>query len=106
MTLQAIIGKSLFWGLVAGATCFVVIFILSFFYGGNLGPFGGILGGIFYSPGAFVMGTSLAGLCQIRRVNTLPTWGVVGYGFFLALVLLLSLGFLLFPSSVARLIFG
>ena len=106
VTLQEMIGKSLFWGLVAGATCFVAIFISSFYYGGNLGPFGGILGGIFYSPVAFVMGAFLAGLCQIRRVKTLPARSVVGYGLFLALLLSFAPVFLLFPSSVARLIFG
>ncbi len=48
-TLLAVIGKSLFWGLVAGTTCFVVIFILGFFIegiGGQFGPFGGFLVGI------------------------------------------------------------
>ena len=104
MTLQAIIGKSLVWGLRVGAICFVIILISSFFTGGNLGPFGGVIGGIFYAPIAFVIGTFLAGLCRIRHVNTLPTRGRVGYALFLAL--LLPLGFLLLPSSVARLIFG
>ena len=106
MALPVIIGISLAWGLLASATCFVIIFISSFYIGGNLGPFGGILGGIFYAPIAFVLGTFLAGLCQIRRVTALTTWGGVGYALFLGLALLLFLMFLLFPSSVPMLIFG
>ena len=98
-TLLAVIGKSLFWGWVAGATCFVVIFILSFFIeaiGGNLGPLGGLIGGIIWGLFAFLIGTFLAGLCQIRRVNTLPIWACVGYALFLALFLLPPIAFLLF----------
>ena len=102
MTLQAIIGQSLVWGLVAGAVC--LVFLLSFFSGGNLGPFGALLGGITYGPSAFVMGTFLAGLCRVRRVKTLPKRGRVGYALFLAM--LLPLGLLLSPPSIVRLIFG
>ncbi len=39
----------------------------------------------------FLIGTFLAGICQIRRALTLPKGGKVGYGLFLLLFLLLFL---------------
>jgi len=94
-TLKAIIFNTLCWGLLAGAACFVASFIFfGTFYGGMQGSLGGPIGpAMFFGAIAIVLGTFVAGLCQIRHVNTLPTWGVLGYGLFLALLFLALLWF-------------
>ena len=83
-TLRAIVGKSIARGLAAGGIVFAV---------GLIGPKIlmpeanlGFLHGIFFGPVAFVVGTFLAGLYQIRRALTLPKWEKVGYGLFLLLM--------------------
>ncbi len=97
MTLLAIIGKSLAGGLGAGAIVFAgCIFGEAFVSIAHLGDFEGFLAGTILGPYASVIGTFLAGLCQIRRARTLPTWGFVGYGLFLLLGLFLTcVGYLL-----------
>ncbi|MCZ6742929.1 MAG: hypothetical protein O7D27_12310 [Alphaproteobacteria bacterium] len=77
-TLLAIIGISLAWGLLAGVLVFVGFSIS-----------GRLFAGILFGPTAFIIGTFLACLCQIRRAKTLPTSGAVGYSVFLLLFLLL-----------------
>ena len=89
--LLAIIGDSLARGLGAGVIVFAVCI-----FGEAFISFDGFYVGTFLGPYAFVIGTFLAGLCQIRRVRTLPTWGFVGYGLFLLLGLfLICAGYLL-----------
>ena len=81
----AIIRKSLAWGFSVGGIVFVAGFIgpIILTPEANLGP----MTGIFLGPVAFVIGTFLAGICQIRRALALPRWGKVGYGLFLLLLL-------------------
>ncbi|MCZ6496899.1 MAG: hypothetical protein O6924_12070, partial [Alphaproteobacteria bacterium] len=81
MMLLAIICTSLAYGF--GAGIFVLVVTNKFFWG-QLGPIPGFL----FSSYAFVIGTFLAGLFQIRRARTLPKWGRVGFGLFLALVVI------------------
>ncbi len=91
MTLLAIIGKSLAGGLGAGAIVFAgIIFAGIYLSAANLAHFDGFLLGSLLGPYASVIGTFLAGLCQIRRARTLPTWGIVSYGLFLLLGLFLT----------------
>jgi hypothetical protein len=90
--LLTIIGKSLTWGFSVGGIVFVVGFVgpLIVTPEANLGPLSGFLLG----PVAFLIGTFLAGICQIRRALTLPKWGKVVYGMFLLMLLvpLINLG--------------
>ena len=85
-TLMAIIRKSLAWGFWVGGVVFVVGFAgpLIVTSQANLGP----LLGIFLGPVAFVIGSFLAGIGQVRSALTLPKWDKVGYGMFLILLLL------------------
>ena len=87
MGLMAIIGKSLAWGFGISVIVIVAVIVLGIIFYPEAGQFP--LLGFFLAPFAFVIGTFLAGLCQIKRVNTLPTWGGVGYALFLALPLFL-----------------
>jgi hypothetical protein len=84
-SLPTIIGKSIAWGFAVGLIVFVAFFFgpMLFNPGSNLAPIGGIL----FGPPAFVIGTFLAGICQIRRALTLPKWGKVVYGLFLLVLL-------------------
>ncbi len=82
-TLTAIIFKSLAWGFGVGLIVFVTFIFWGISYGGQMGPIGAFL----LAPFAFVIGTILAGFCQIRRARTLPTWGFIGYVVFLHLAL-------------------
>ena len=96
--LGAIIGTSLACGFGAG--------VLAFFAGPFLGPMVypksnlSPLSGIFWGPHALFIVTFLAGLCQIRRVTTLPTWCGAAYAVFLFLALIPSA----FPSLAFTLI--
>ena len=84
--LLAIIGKSLAWGFAAGGIMFVMPIIL------NPEAYQGSFPGILPSQVRLILiGTFLAGTCQIRRALTLPKGGKVGYGLFLLLFLLLFL---------------
>ena len=76
MTLLAIIGTSLGFGFGAGLLVFVAFFLTK--HG---------LSSFLFGFSTFVFVTLLVGLCQIRRVNTLPTSGAVGYVLFLFLFL-------------------
>jgi hypothetical protein len=84
-TQLAIIRKSLAWGFSVGGIVFAVGFIgpIILTPEANLGP----MTGIFLGPVAFVIGTFLVGIGQIRPALTLPKWGKVGYGLFLLLLL-------------------
>ena len=84
-TQLAIIRKSLAWGFSVGGIVFVAGFIgpIILTPEANLGP----MTGIFLGPVAFVIGTFLVGIGQIRPALTLPKWGKVGYGLFLLLLL-------------------
>ena len=75
-SLLTIIGKSLAWGFAAGGLVFAAFFFGPMIFNpeSNLAPIGGFL----FGPVAFVVGTFVAGLCQIRRVPTLPKGGKVG----------------------------
>ena len=89
--LLAIIGKSLAWGFAAGGLMFVMHIIL------NPEAYQGSLPGMLPSQvRLFLIGTFLAGICQVRRALTLPKGGKVGYGLFLLLFLLLFLCLFLF----------
>ena len=85
-TLLAIIRKSLAWGFWVGGVVFVGGFVgpLIVTPEANLGP----LLGIFLGPVAFVIGSFLAGIGQIRSALTLPKWDKVRYGMFLLLLLI------------------
>ena len=85
MGLLAIIGISLAWGFGISVIVIVAAIVLGVIFSSEAGQLP--LAGFFFAPLAFVIGTFLAGLCQIRRARTLPAWGLVGYGLFLALLL-------------------
>ncbi len=71
-TQLAIIRKSLAWGFSVGGIVFAVGFIgpIILTPEANLGP----MTGIFLGPVAFVIGTFLVGIGQIRPALTLPKW--------------------------------
>jgi hypothetical protein len=93
VSLSAIIGKSLLWGITAGVIGFV-----GGLFGACLLTTSNLCGlwGFFLGPSAFIVVTWLALLWQVRRALTLPGWGKVVYGLFL---LVLSVPFALVGLS-------
>jgi len=97
MALLAIIGKSLGGGILAGAIVFAGCFFAgTFLAAAEAADFDGFLVGGLLGPITSIIVTFLAALCQIRGALTLSTWGIVGYGLFLLLVLFVaSAGYLM-----------
>ena len=93
MGLFSIIRISLAWGFGISLIVISTVIVVGLIFYPEAGQFA--LLGAFVAPFAFVIGTFLASLWQIKQARMLPAWGLVVYGLFLALPMFLLTMFIM-----------